>query len=68
MFAASTAVDVLEAVGDEIAGQAPQSLERQRRTRPVAAEPFATHVVAGFDPHTGVQTKCVVKAKEEPMT
>jgi hypothetical protein len=57
---AAAATHVLQAVGDPSAGQPAQPFERQRRTRPVAAEPLSRQIITRLDAHARVHVEAVV--------
>ena len=51
----STSTELLDTIGDAATGKHPESLERERRTRPISAEPLATSIVFGSDADARVE-------------
>jgi hypothetical protein len=58
------AAHVLHPVGDASSREPPKAFERERWARPIAAQTFASKVVACFDPHARVQVEAVALDRE----
>jgi len=60
--------DVLESIPHPAARQPAKSLERERRSCPVARESFATQIVPRFDPDAGMHVEPVsLHRADEPL-
>ena len=56
----STSTELLDPIGHTATGKQPESLERERRTRAISAEPLTTRIIFGSDADARVEIEAVM--------